>query len=107
MLRLDGLTGADAERQTLGVARLARAAGHRSAAARALLEMLQQARGARSDARLLVRLGGREVRRYRGLLLLRTPTNNDRDAESFRWRGESEIALPAWGGVLRFAADRP
>ena len=36
-----------------------------------LLEVLDQARNARSDARLLVRLGSHEVRRYRGLLLLK------------------------------------
>ena len=51
---------------------------------------------------LLVRIGAREIRRYRGLLLLKDSDTGTRDAEAFRWTGEDEIALPGWGGVLRF-----
>jgi len=64
--------------------------------------MLGQVRSARSDARLLLRVGEREIRRYRGLLLLKSSDTGSRDAESFRWSHEQEIALPSWSGVLRF-----
>src|SRR5512139_3952673 len=67
-----------------------------------LLELLEQARTARSDARLLVRVGDREVRRYRGLLLLKEADTVANDVQSFRWRGESEVSVPGWGGALRF-----
>ena len=67
-----------------------------------LLELLDQARTARSDARLLVRVGDREVRRYRGLLLLKEADHESRDAQPFRWRGEKEVSVPGWGGALRF-----
>ena len=67
-----------------------------------LLELLDQARTARSDARLLVRVGDREVRRYRGLLLLKEADDESRDVQSFRWRGEVEVSVPGWGGALKF-----
>jgi hypothetical protein len=103
MLKLDALATLPAARQTWCCARgSARMASKRSRAP--AWSTYGQARSARSDARLLVRLGGREVRRYRGLLLLRDADNNDRDAEAFRWNGESEIALPAWGGVCASTA---
>ncbi|MGB2818514.1 MAG: tRNA lysidine(34) synthetase TilS [Burkholderiaceae bacterium] len=67
-----------------------------------LLELLDQARTARSDARLLVRVGDREVRRYRGLLLLKEADHESRDAQAFRWGGEREVSVPGWGGALHF-----
>jgi tRNA(Ile)-lysidine synthase len=67
-----------------------------------LQDMLEQARNARSDARLLLRVGAREVRRFRGLLLLKSSESTSRDVESMQWSGEEEIPVPAWGGVLRF-----
>lgn len=102
MLRLDALATLPAARQTWVLRAWLGTHGIEAQSRARLIDMLEQARSARSDARLLVRLGGREVRRYRGLLLLRDAESNDRDAESFRWNGESEIALPTWGGVLRF-----
>jgi tRNA(Ile)-lysidine synthase len=67
-----------------------------------LLELLHQARTARSDTRLLVRVGDREVRRYRGLLLLREVEQDGSGVQSFQWQGEEEVSLPGWGGALRF-----
>lgn len=73
-----------------------------------LAEIAQQALGARSDARLLLRVGARELRRHRGLLLLRAAVDDaERNNARVEWRGEAELAVPSWGGVLRFvpAAD--
>lgn len=105
MLRLDALATLPPARQTWVLRAWLASHGIEAQSRARLTDMLEQARNARSDARLLVRLGGREVRRYRGLLLLREVDDSERGAESFRWKGESEIALPAWGGVLRFARE--
>ncbi len=68
-----------------------------------LLEALQQARTARADARLLLRLGSYELRRYRGLLLLRRDEEAPAaETVSVRWRGEAEIVVPRWRGTLHF-----
>ncbi|HTN50337.1 MAG TPA: tRNA lysidine(34) synthetase TilS [Burkholderiaceae bacterium] len=102
MLRLDVLSTLPEARQTW-VLRAWLASHEIEAVSRArLVEIQQQARDARSDARLLVRAGDREVRRYRGLLLVKESDSSVRDAESVRWSGEDEIALPGWGGVLHF-----
>ena len=53
-------------------------------------------------SRMKVRLGGSEVRRHRGLLLLRRAQPAHRGEATLHWRGERELAVPAWGGVLRF-----
>ena len=104
MLRLDRLVELPAARQT-GVLRAWLAEQRLQAPSRArLLEVLDQARNARSDAKLLVRLGSHEVRRYRGLLLLKQADDASRDSHVFKWRAEDEIPLPSWGGVLRFSA---
>ncbi len=104
MLRLDRLSALPAARQT-GVLRAWLADQGLQAPSRArLLEVLDQARNARSDAKLLVRLGSHEVRRYRGLLLLKEVDDASRDSYAFKWRAEDEIPLPSWGGVLRFSA---
>ena len=104
MLRLDRLGALPGARQT-GVLRAWLSAQGLQAPSRArLLEVLDQARNARSDAKLLVRLGSHEVRRYRGLLLLKQADDANRDAHAFRWRAEDEVPLPSWGGVLRFSA---
>jgi tRNA(Ile)-lysidine synthase len=106
MLWLDRLSGLPTARQT-GVLRAWLMESGIEAPSRArLLEILEQAREARSDARMLVRIGEREVRRYRGLLLLKEAEADIRDAHSFRWQGEDEIAIPGWGGVLKFAPAR-
>ncbi len=67
-----------------------------------MLEVLDQARHARSDARLLVRLGSHEVRRYRGLLLLKRADDASHDSLVLQWQTEDEIPVPSWGGVLKF-----
>jgi tRNA(Ile)-lysidine synthase len=65
-------------------------------------DLLAQALTVRGDARLLLRIGVFEVRRHRGLLLLREAQRVAGDAATVVWHGEEEIAVPAWGGVLRF-----
>jgi len=102
MLRLDALATLPEARQTWVLRAWLASHGVESPSRARLLDMLAQASAARSDARLLVRLGDREVRRYRGLLLLKESDTAARDAEAFRWSGEDEIALPGWSGVLRF-----
>jgi len=71
-----------------------------------LAQVLAQALGSRADARMKVRIGPHEVRRHRGLLLLRAAQTEYHGEATVRWRGESEIAVPAWGGVLRFEPTR-
>jgi tRNA(Ile)-lysidine synthase len=102
MLRLDALWALPAARQPWTVRAWLAAHGLEAPPRARLLELLAQARGARSDARLLLRLGDAEVRRYRGLLLVRPAGVAVRDSAAFSWRGEAEIALPEWGGALRF-----
>jgi tRNA(Ile)-lysidine synthase len=90
-----------------GVLRAWLAAAGLAAPSRARLsDLLRQARDARSDTRLLVRIGDREVRRYRGLLLLKSAAEPGGTAHTFRWQGEDEIALAGWGGTLRFVPTR-
>ena len=102
MVWLDRLAALPQSRQT-GVLRKWLADAGLEAPSRArLLEVLEQARNKRSDARMLVRVGDQEVRRYRGLLLLKRVDDSDRDTYTLQWRGEDEIPVPAWGGVLRF-----
>jgi tRNA(Ile)-lysidine synthase len=102
MVWLDRIGVLPAARQTAVIrAWLARSGVEAPSRAR-LLELLHQAHAARSDTRLLVRVGDREVRRYRGLLLLKEAEEEGSGTQSFRWQGEEEVSLPAWGGVLRF-----
>ena len=103
MLWLDRLAALPAARQT-GALRAWLADQGLEAPSRArLLEVLEQARHARSDARLLVRLGSHEVRRYRGLLLLKPVDDASRDSSVLQWQGEEEIPVASWGGVLKFS----
>ena len=98
MLRLDRLSGA---RRLRGKpARCApgwRGRACRRRVAHVCSKSLEQARNARSDAKLLVRLGSYEVRRYRGLLLLKQADDASRDSHVFTWRGEEEVPLPSLG----------
>ncbi|MDC8758320.1 tRNA lysidine(34) synthetase TilS [Janthinobacterium fluminis] len=77
-----------------------------------LAEMLAQLLEARPDAQLLVTHPDCHVRRHRERLFL-TPklaelagTRDDDDdaspGQGFVWRGEAELAFPAYGGVLYF-----
>jgi tRNA(Ile)-lysidine synthase len=102
MLRLDALALLPPARQAWALRAWLAGQGVEAVSRARLREMLEQAHEARSDARLLLRVGDREVRRYRGLLLLKTADASARDAESIRWSGEDEIVLAGWGGVLRF-----
>jgi tRNA(Ile)-lysidine synthase len=67
-----------------------------------LAQVLAQALGSRADGRMKVRVGSHEVRRHRGLLLLRAAQTEYHGEATIHWRGESEIAVPAWGGALHF-----
>lgn len=102
MIWLDRVAALPLARQTSLVRAWLERAGVEPPGRARLLELLDQARSARSDARLLVRVGDREVRRYRGLLLLKAAEEGSRDVQSFRWQGEHEISVPGWGGALRF-----
>ena len=102
MLRLDALFELPATRRTWAVRAWLAEQGVETPPRARLLELLEQARTARSDARLLIRIGAREVRRHRGLLLLRDADTAERSEEPIVWRGEDQIAVPAWSGVLRF-----
>jgi tRNA(Ile)-lysidine synthase len=105
MLRIDALaTLAPARRMLVLRAWLAQA-GIESPSRARLREALAQALHARGDARVLIRIGASELRRHRGLLCLRLPAAHAAAAparEQLRWRGEGELAVPSWGGVLRF-----
>jgi tRNA(Ile)-lysidine synthase len=104
MIRLDRLGARPLARQTALVRAWLDRAGVEPPSRARLLELLDQARSARSDTRLLVRVGEREVRRYRGLLLLKDTDAESHDVQSFRWQGEDEVSVPGWGGALRFRA---
>lgn len=67
-----------------------------------LRDLLGQALGVRGDARMLLRIGALEVRRHRGLLLLREAQRAAGEVATITWRGEDDISVPGWGGVLRF-----
>jgi tRNA(Ile)-lysidine synthase len=102
-LRLDRLAFLAPARQRLVLRAWLTAAGIEAPSLLRLNEVLTQALTARSDARLLVRLaGGAEVRRHRGLLVLHVPQAIERSGRQIHWQGEEEIALPEWGGALRF-----
>jgi tRNA(Ile)-lysidine synthase len=107
-LRLDRLAFLAPARQRLVLRTWLAGAGIEPPSRARLQEIADQALNARSDARLLVRLGGTdggvEVRRHRGLLVLHTPVAADRSGRQIRWQGEDEIALPEWGGALQFRA---
>jgi tRNA(Ile)-lysidine synthase len=106
MLWLDRLLALPASRAGGALRTWLAAAGLAAPSRARLLELLRQARVARSDARLLVRIGDREVRRYRGLLLLKQAEPATGDVHAFRWHGQDEEPLSAWGGTLRFVATQ-
>lgn len=101
-LRLDRLVQLSAPRRALVVRHWLAAAGVEAPSRARLYQVLDQSLLARSDARLLVRLGAHEVRRHRGLLVLRTAPAEAPIETALHWRGEDELAVPAWGGVLQF-----
>ncbi|MDO4936554.1 MAG: tRNA lysidine(34) synthetase TilS [Sutterellaceae bacterium] len=70
------------------------------------LEILRQLRDTQNDTKLSFRLEGKELRRWAGCLVLRdpVPTTKATDAlvKVLDWKGEEELSLGIWGGVLRF-----
>ncbi len=103
MMRIDRLAMLGPARQTLVLRAWLAQAGVDPPPSRARLrEALDQALGG-SDGRMLIRVGARELRRHRGLLCLRQPRAAARTREQLQWCGEAELAVSAWGGVLRFA----
>jgi tRNA(Ile)-lysidine synthase len=102
MLWLDRLAALPPGRRALAVRAWLGAQGVEPPSRARLAQVLAQSLGSRADARMKVRLGGHEVRRHRGLLLLRAAQTEHRDEVAVHWRGEWEIPVPSWGGVLRF-----
>ena len=69
-------------------------------------EALRQALSARQDARVLIELGGANLRRHAGRLHV-VPESGPLPARyARRWRGQNEIVLPELGGVLTLARAR-
>ena len=102
MLRTERLAHLSEERRALVLRAWLAAAGVEPPSRARLAEIARQALTARGDARLLLRVGAREVRRHRGLLLLRAADGAARAGARLQWDGEAEIAVPSWSGVLRF-----
>ncbi|MBV8210887.1 MAG: tRNA lysidine(34) synthetase TilS [Burkholderiaceae bacterium] len=102
MLRIDRLAALPQARRVLVVREWLAQAGLPSPPRARLREALQQALHAGADARLLVRLGDRELRRHRGLLCLNAPRPNAPAQQSVQWHGEEQLAVPGWGGTLVF-----
>jgi len=105
MLRVDRLAALAPARRTLALRAWLAAQGVAQAPSRSrLLEALDQALGGGRDGRMLIRMGARELRLYRGLLCLRLPAAATRTRQVLRWNGEDELVVQNWGGVLRFCA---
>ncbi len=102
MLWLERLGQLTPGRRALALRAWLAAAGLEPPSRARLNEIIRQALTARGDARLLLRLSGRELRRHRGLLLLRAADGGLRTGATIQWHGEPEVAVPSWGGVLRF-----
>jgi len=102
MLWLERLAQLSTERRALALRAWLNAAGVEAPSRARLNEIIRQALSARGDARLLLRVGSRELRRHRGLLLLRAADDAAHAGATIRWHGEPEIAVPSWSGVLRF-----
>ncbi len=104
MLRIDRLAALPPGRRAVALRAWLANLGVETPSRARLQQVLAQALGSRADARMKVRLGPQEVRRQRGLLLLRAAQPEHRSEATVLWRGEREIAVPTWGGVLRFEA---
>jgi tRNA(Ile)-lysidine synthase len=102
MLRLDRLAAQPEARRMLVLREWLSQAGLQAPPRARLREALQQATTAGADARLLIRLGERELRRHRGLLCLNVSQRSTPAAHSVHWQGEAELAVPAWNGALVF-----
>jgi tRNA(Ile)-lysidine synthase len=109
MLRIDRLALQPAARRPLILRAWLAGQGLEAPSRARLHEALAQALGAGGDGRMLIRIGEHELRRHRGLLVLRAAGEQRRPArapEPFYWNGEAERVVGAWGGVLRFVPAR-
>lgn len=104
MLHLDRLAQLTPARQALVLRQWLAAHGIDAIARARLRDLLAQALHARADAKIILRIGALEVRRHRALLLVRPVQRTAAGDATIHWRGEPEIAVPAWRGVLRFVA---
>src|SRR5882757_1371138 len=102
MLRIDRLVSLPEVRRSLVLREWLAQAGLPAPPRARLREALQQAIFASVDARLLIRIGDRELRRHRGLLCLHAPKRGAPVPHSVQWQGEAELAVPGWGGALVF-----
>jgi tRNA(Ile)-lysidine synthase len=101
-LRIDRLVSLPEARRALVLREWLAQAGLPAPPRARLREVLQQAIFASADARLLVRIGDRELRRHRGLLCLQAPKRGAPTLHAVQWQGEAELAVPGWGGALLF-----
>lgn len=102
-LRLDRLQALTPARQAIVLRLWLAGLGVEAPPRTRLSEIVAQALNARSDARMLVRIGGSEVRRHRGHLLLRAgEPAREREGQQVLWQGERLIEVPAWDGALHF-----
>jgi tRNA(Ile)-lysidine synthase len=106
MLRIDRLAMLPEARRTLVLREYLAQAGVTPPPRARLREALQQALFASADARMLIRVGDWELRRHHGLLCLSAPKRNAPTPHAVQWRGESELAVPGWGGALVFTRTR-
>jgi len=102
MLRIDRLAALPPVRRALVLRAWLAQQGVEAPSRARLGEALDQALGSGREGRMLIRIGPRELRRHGGLLCLRTPGAAARTREVLHWSGEPELAVGAWGGVLRF-----
>jgi len=102
MLRLDRLAALPPGRRAVAVRAWLASQGEGAPSRGRVQQVLAQALASRADTRMKVRIGSREVRRHRGLLLLRRAQSEHRSEATLHWRGEREIGVPSGGGVLRF-----
>lgn len=64
-------------------------------------ELLRQVLVARDDARVCIRTGGAELRRFRGTLYVVRPLHAPEPDFAVAWNGRGALRLDALGGVLR------
>ena len=70
-----------------------------------LAEMLRQLSGARRGGRVRIAHDGKELRAYRGHVIVKT-AKSETPFTAVKWSGESRLVLPQLGGELRFRKKR-
>ncbi|MBS0336888.1 MAG: tRNA lysidine(34) synthetase TilS [Proteobacteria bacterium] len=101
-LPIEALRRAGVPRAKLLLRAFLRAHGIRAPGAARLGEMLRQLLTALPDARVELRHDGRVLRRYRGELVVEAGGEPAGTPGVTLWRGEPEVALPAFGGRVAF-----